>query len=108
MVLPQAMAGMAIHKGTMTGKLNGLTPATTPSACRSDQAPMPGPTFLLCSPLSRASDQGADLCRLRFDQLLEPEQDLRPPRRRRVVGAAVDPMSDLLPTFFPFMKAMSP
>ncbi|MNR26389.1 hypothetical protein D3C85_1435980 [compost metagenome] len=33
-VLPQAMATGNIHIGTITGKLNGVTPATTPSAWR--------------------------------------------------------------------------
>jgi len=33
-VLPQAMATGYIHMGTMAGKLNGVMPATTPSAWR--------------------------------------------------------------------------
>ena len=32
--LPQAIALAHIHSGTMTGKLNGVMPATTPSGCR--------------------------------------------------------------------------
>jgi hypothetical protein len=32
--LPQAMAGPSIHSGIMAGKLNGVTPATTPSGWR--------------------------------------------------------------------------
>ena len=32
--LPQAVALAHIHRGTMAGKLNGVTPATTPSGCR--------------------------------------------------------------------------
>ena len=32
--LPQAIALAAIHSGTMTGKLNGVMPATTPSGWR--------------------------------------------------------------------------
>src|ERR671922_3107055 len=33
-VLPHAIAGAHIHIGTITGKLNGVIPATTPSGCR--------------------------------------------------------------------------
>ena len=32
--LPQARALAAIHSGTITGKLNGVMPATTPTGCR--------------------------------------------------------------------------
>ena len=32
--LPHAIALAHIHSGTMTGKLNGVMPATTPSGCR--------------------------------------------------------------------------
>ena len=35
-VLPQAMAIGNIHIGTMTGKLNGVMPAQTPSAWRTE------------------------------------------------------------------------
>ncbi len=34
--LPQAMAGASIHSGIMAGKLNGVTPATTPKGWRSE------------------------------------------------------------------------
>ena len=37
-VLPQAMATGCIHMGTMTGKLNGVMPATTPSGSRKEYA----------------------------------------------------------------------
>ena len=30
---PHAIAGAHIHMGTITGKLNGVMPATTPSGC---------------------------------------------------------------------------
>jgi hypothetical protein len=50
--LPQASAIGHIHSGTMTGKLKGVTPATTPSGWNSLQLSMPGPTLRLCSPLS--------------------------------------------------------
>ena len=33
-VLPQAIAGAHFHSGIMAGKLNGVMPATTPSAWR--------------------------------------------------------------------------
>ena len=33
-VLPQAMDGGHIHRGTITGKLNGVIPAMTPSGWR--------------------------------------------------------------------------
>jgi hypothetical protein len=32
--LPHAIALAHIHSGTITGKLNGVMPATTPSGCR--------------------------------------------------------------------------
>ncbi len=32
--LPQAIAGAHFHNGIMAGKLNGVMPATTPSAWR--------------------------------------------------------------------------
>ena len=35
-VLPQAIATGCIHIGTMTGKLNGVMPATTPSGWRNE------------------------------------------------------------------------
>ena len=40
-VLPQAMATGNIHMGTMTGKLKGVTPATTPNGWRNVQLSMP-------------------------------------------------------------------
>ena len=39
--LPQAMASGCIHSGTMTGKLNGVMPATTPSGARTEWVSMP-------------------------------------------------------------------
>src|SRR5512133_3048595 len=51
-VLPHATAIGHIHSGTMTGKLNGVMPAVTPSGWNSLQESIDGPTFLLCSPLS--------------------------------------------------------
>ncbi len=51
--LPQASATGIIHSGTITGKLNGVMPATTPSGWRIDQASMPVPTASVYSPLSR-------------------------------------------------------
>jgi hypothetical protein len=40
-VLPQAMATGNIHIGTITGKLKGVMPATTPSGWRMVQLSMP-------------------------------------------------------------------
>ncbi|MDT4831831.1 hypothetical protein FQZ97_653560 [compost metagenome] len=40
-VLPAAMATGNIHMGTITGKLKGVIPATTPSGWRSVQLSMP-------------------------------------------------------------------
>ncbi len=51
-VLPQTTAIGHIHSGTMTGKLNGVMPAVTPSAWNSLQESIDGPTLRLCSPLS--------------------------------------------------------
>src|SRR5262245_18819509 len=35
-VLPHAIAVASIHNGTITGKLNGVMPTTTPSGCRTE------------------------------------------------------------------------
>ena len=51
-VLPQASATGNIHIGTITGKLNGVMPATTPSGWRSVQLSMPVETWSVKSPLS--------------------------------------------------------
>ena len=40
-VLPQAMATGCIHIGTITGKLNGVMPATTPNGSRKLKTSMP-------------------------------------------------------------------
>jgi len=39
--LPAAIATGNIHMGTITGKLNGVMPATTPKGCRRVQLSMP-------------------------------------------------------------------
>ena len=52
-VLPQAMATGYIHMGTITGKLNGVMPATTPRGWRIDEASTPVETSSLNSPFSR-------------------------------------------------------
>ena len=44
-VLPQAIATGNIHIGTITGKLNGVMPATTPSGWRIVQLSMPVETW---------------------------------------------------------------
>src|SRR5688572_1550928 len=51
-VLPQPSATGNIHSGTMTGKLNGVMPAQTPTGWRSVWQSTPGPTFSEYSPLS--------------------------------------------------------
>ena len=53
-VLPHATAIGHIHKGTITGKLNGVIPTVTPKGWNSLQQSIIGPTFLLCSPLSNS------------------------------------------------------
>src|SRR6478736_1077098 len=40
-VFPHAIAGANIHIGTIAGKLNGVTPPTTPSGCRIEYTSMP-------------------------------------------------------------------
>ena len=52
-VLPQAMATGYIHMGTITGKLNGVIPTTTPRGWRTDEASTPVETSSENSPLSR-------------------------------------------------------
>ena len=49
-VLPQAMAIGCIHMGTMTGKLNGVIPHTTPSGWRYENMSMPVETWSEYSP----------------------------------------------------------
>ena len=51
--LPQARALASIHSGTMTGKLNGVMPATTPSGWRTVCTSTPRDTSVECDPLSR-------------------------------------------------------
>jgi hypothetical protein len=52
-VLPQAMATENIHSGTITGKLNGVMPAQTPTGWRIEKLSISRPTFSLNSPFSR-------------------------------------------------------
>ena len=103
--LPHASATGAIHSGTMTGKLNGVMPATTPSGSRSECESTPPETCGVFSPLSswpspqansttsrprvtspRASDehlavlardQRGELVAVGVDQLAEGEHHLR-------------------------------
>ncbi|MNG02344.1 hypothetical protein D3C84_853700 [compost metagenome] len=51
--LPATSARGIIHNGTITGKLNGVTPAQTPSGWRRFQLSMPPPMLSLKSVLSR-------------------------------------------------------
>ena len=48
-VLPHTSASGNIHIGTITGKLNGVMPAATPSGWRRFQLSMPPPTLSECS-----------------------------------------------------------
>ncbi len=50
---PQARALANIHTGTMTGKLNGVIPATTPSGWRMEYTSTPVDACSLYSPLRR-------------------------------------------------------
>ena len=52
-VFPHAIAIGNIHIGTITGKLNGVIPATTPNGCISDQESIPCPTLTECSPFNK-------------------------------------------------------
>src|SRR5258706_9009064 len=51
-VLPQAIAIGNIHSGTITGKLNGVMPAQTPTGWRSGGVSTAVPTFYEYSPFS--------------------------------------------------------
>src|SRR3954453_16301433 len=51
-VLPQASATGNIHIGTITGKLNGVMPAQTPSGWRNEKASTSVETWSEYSPLS--------------------------------------------------------
>jgi hypothetical protein len=51
--LPQAIATGCIHSGTITGKLNGVIPAHTPSGCRNVNVSMPLDTWSEYRPASR-------------------------------------------------------
>ena len=52
-VLPQASATGNIHIGTITGKLNGVMPAQTPTGWRTEKLSMPRPTCSVTSPRIR-------------------------------------------------------
>src|SRR6478735_8553325 len=51
--LPHASALASIHIGTITGKLNGVTPATTPTGWSTVCTSMPADTSELCAPFRR-------------------------------------------------------
>ena len=114
--LPHASATGAIHSGTMTGKLNGVMPATTPSGIRIECESTPPDTcgvMLALEQLAEAAgeldhlepardlaarvvehlavlarDQGGELVLVGGDQLAEGEHHLRPARERRRAPAA--------------------
>ena len=52
-VFPQAIATGYIQHGTITGKLKGVMPTQTPTACRMLQASIPLPTCSVYSPFNR-------------------------------------------------------
>ena len=110
--LPQAMATGYIHIGTMTGKLNGVMPATTPSGWRTDEASTPVETSSENSPFRRwgmpqansttsmprddfaagvledlavlGGDQAGQVVPVPVGQLTEGEEDAGPGRQRRL------------------------
>src|SRR5665647_2296910 len=58
--LPQAMALAHIHSGTITGKLNGVMPATTPRGCRIEYTSTPVETCSENPPLSSCGTPAAN------------------------------------------------
>ena len=58
---PQARAFAVIHSGTMTGKLNGVMPATTPTGCSTVWTSTPLETSELCVPLSICDTPQAEI-----------------------------------------------
>ena len=59
--LPQASATGNIHSGTITGKLNGVMPATTPSGWRIDEAVDAGADLLGEVALQQMRDAAGEL-----------------------------------------------
>src|SRR4051794_38447178 len=59
-VLPQATAFASIQSGTMTGKLNGVMPATTPTGCNTVWTSTPLDTSALKAPLSSCGSPQAN------------------------------------------------
>ena len=49
---PYAIAGANIHIGIIAGKLKGVIPAVTPSACLMEYISIPGPALSVYSPFS--------------------------------------------------------
>src|SRR5665811_1664736 len=58
--LPQAMAVAHIHRGTITGKLNGVMPATTPRGCRIEYTSTPVEACSEKPPLSSCGTPAAN------------------------------------------------
>src|SRR5665647_1163992 len=58
--LPQAMALAHIHSGTITGKLNGVMPATTPRGCRIEYTSTPVEACSENPPLSSCGTPAAN------------------------------------------------
>ena len=59
-LLPVAMALAHIHNGTITGKLNGVMPATTPSGCRIEYTSTPVAACSENPPLSSCGTPAAN------------------------------------------------
>ena len=74
--LPHASATGAIHIGTITGKLNGVMPATTPSGWRSECESTPPETCGVYLALEQVAEAAGEL------DDLEAALDLAAARRR--------------------------
>ena len=59
-MFPQAIATGYIHIGTMTGKLNGVIPATTPSGSRNENTSTPADTWSEYSPFNNVGSPQAN------------------------------------------------
>ena len=73
---PHASALASIHSGTITGKLNGVIPATTPTGCNTVCTSTPLDTSELCAALQEVRHAAREL------DAVEAARDLAPRRRR--------------------------
>ena len=92
------MALASIHSGTMTGKLNGVMPATTPTGCSTVCTSTPRDDLRAVRALQEMRDAAREL------DVLEPAGDLAPrvvehlavlarDDRRQVVAVGVDQLA---------------